>query len=570
MSIRDIPRDAPTTQIRTDDWHMSEFYELIKEGKLRKPRIQRKKAWDQKGAPEMTREYIVYIIKHRHTCQPIYLSDESTHFMLFDGNNRVNAIVQFLEAPIALFPELVPEELTHHKDLVEKLSDMSLADLTDGITIDQYFFKEKGIPPPHEDSMSVIQKLGRSLTDQLKSFRFGTIRVQYTLFKGLTFDSMCHIYESINKNGCPLTEQDLLASSLAAFTYTDLADQSYLVEKIEQIYDERNEVERLKMTDKVFEVNLFEVILALQMELESQEIPKTDKTNSLIFEMGGGNLDAVFIVYRNVHGDGQTFPARSLPVDKLNTFVRKVREAIQLLVQILSELYFMFPKYMKMKKYHTILFMTYIISSSKPADVIKSTIKRGIVFHELVKCSKATPEITEKDLLDVERIKRARRRFMTLLSNGELNAPTNDEITGMMLYTFENTSRHPKRRSICTVKAIALSSFYYHAVPPAKNDTFETDHIIPFSSIFATDCDVDICRLGNLQLIPSTINKSRGAKPITDAWIVKHMLMYQHYPSEAEYDKVWDGKQFNVSAFESMCVRREKYYLDCILKNISI
>jgi len=66
MSIRDIPRDAPTTHISTNAWHMSEFYDLIKEGNLRKPRIQRKKAWDQKGAPKMTREYIVYIYIMRY------------------------------------------------------------------------------------------------------------------------------------------------------------------------------------------------------------------------------------------------------------------------------------------------------------------------------------------------------------------------------------------------------------------------------------------------------------------------------------------------------------------------
>jgi hypothetical protein len=88
---------------------------------------------------------------------------------------------------------------------------------------------------------------------------------------------------------------------------------------------------------------------------------------------------------------------------------------------------------------------------------------------------------------------------------------------------------------------------------------------------------IDICRLGNLQLIPGTINEERGTNPITDAWVAEKGLLYQHYPSETDYSHICTMKRAtgkgnhknkvvlqNIPAFNQMCEKREELYLKCI------
>ncbi len=128
-------------------------------------------------------------------------------------------------------------------------------------------------------------------------------------------------------------------------------------------------------------------------------------------------------------------------------------------------------------------------------------------------------------------------------------------------------------------KAIAMSAFYNHQIPASvKESEQQKDHIVPYSSISEdTTTPYDICRIGNLQLIPSTINGERGISPITDAWIAEKGLLYQHYPSESEYSHICTMKRpagkgnfkqkvvlQNIQAFNEMCEKREELYMKCI------
>jgi hypothetical protein len=126
-----------------------------------------------------------------------------------------------------------------------------------------------------------------------------------------------------------------------------------------------------------------------------------------------------------------------------------------------------------------------------------------------------------------------------------------------------------KRRALTKMQAIALSIFYGTQIPSIKmKDPQNKDHIIP-NSISCTLGAYDIHRLGNLQLISETLNKSRGAKPITDAWIEEKGLIYQFYPKEAEYAGICDHKIIkDLAAYNAMCERREKKYKDLILATL--
>ena len=112
------------------------------------------------------------------------------------------------------------------------------------------------------------------------------------------------------------------------------------------------------------------------------------------------------------------------------------------------------------------------------------------------------------------------------------------------------------------MEALALTAFYNQQIPSAtKLLKHQIDHIVPFS---VRNDQVDICRLGNKQLIPETINASRKANPITDKWVTDHKLLYQQYPTDEEYKQIYDGR-LHVEPFNAMCERRERIYMDHIL-----
>jgi hypothetical protein len=537
------------TEVGTEVWLIQKFYGVYTAGKLCKPRIQRAKAWDGK----MSKEYIEFIIKHKNTCQPLYMSDEGC-YILFDGNNRVNAILDFMANPLVMFPEIIPADLLPtYGDIFKKLS---LIELTDGFRLDDEFFTAHAMPCKTGDSS--LKKLVKEMTSTLKSFNFMGIVVQINLFKDLTADSMRHIYESINKKGYPLTEQDLLASRLAKkdFVYTDLDDQRQLMQKASIIYQKRNDEERLGMSTQLTELNLFEVLLVLQTEF--------DEVKSVF--QGGVGMSVTFQVYMYMYGTGSDrsmeFPMTRQPPEKLNAFITGVRRAIALMVDVLNEVYHMCPKYRRMSKTQTTLYTLFIVKNPTMSSAdIKGIIKRGLVYHEYVKqCDTLTAHTIEKDIFyhkggGAE----SRGNYHYVAKFGGIVVPADADIMHVMKVVHSQHCVAPKRKPVSSITTILLSAFFYHVVPSGKKkDPHQIDHIVPFSC--RGDEQVDICRLGNLQLIPTKLNKTRGTKPITDEWIQKSGLMYQHYPTEEEYAKVYNGKAINVDLFNAMCSKRESCY----------
>lgn len=532
------------TEVRTEVWLLQKFYGVVTSGKLCKPRIQRAKAWDD----EMSRAYIKFIIQHKNTCQPFYISDEEC-YILFDGNNRINAILDFMANPLLMFPEFIPSELLPTYGAIFKT--LSLLELIDGFSLDDEFFTSHDMPCKTGDSS--LKKLVKDMTTKLKSFNFMGVSVQLNLFKDLTTDSMRHIYESINKKGFPLTEQDLLASRLAKkeFVYTDLDDQHSLMQKASTIYKKRNASEKLEMPTKLSELNLFEILLILQTEIDDAKS----------FTCGAG-MGVSFQVYMYLYGTGSdrtVFPMTRQPTAVVNEFVSGVRRAIALMLEVLDELYYMCSKYKRMGKYQTILYMLLVISNPDGPD-LKSIMKRGVVYHEYVKrCDQLTSHITHMDVFYHKGGSECRANYLTVVQSGCVRVPSDGDIMAVMKIVHSQHLVTPKRKPSCPIKTMILSAFFYHVVPSGKKkDAHQIDHIVPFSC--RGDEQVDICRLGNLQLIPTKLNKTRGTKPITDVWIHKNGLMYQHYPTEEEYAKVYNGKAIDVDRFNAMCSERESYY----------
>ena len=95
--------------VKTETWFIKDFYTKYVESKIRKPRIQRKKCWTK----DQSKEYIEFIAAHENTCLPLSVNEvpfDGKHvYMLFDGNNRTNAILDFYHTPLKLLETIIPD-----------------------------------------------------------------------------------------------------------------------------------------------------------------------------------------------------------------------------------------------------------------------------------------------------------------------------------------------------------------------------------------------------------------------------------------------------------------------------
>ena len=102
------------------------------------------------------------------------------------------------------------------------------------------------------------------------------------------------------------------------------------------------------------------------------------------------------------------------------------------------------------------------------------------------------------------------------------------------------------------------------------------EHIIPFSYKIkrvksAKDMKaIDIDRLGNITIIYAKANMLRGDAPVTDAFVKKNRLDYALYPNEDEYNKIISATKIilDTEAYNSMCDKREKKYMNSLLHSI--
>jgi hypothetical protein len=227
------------------------------------------------------------------------------------------------------------------------------------------------------------------------------------------------------------------------------------------------------------------------------------------------------------------------------------------------------------------------IYTSKSKNDIKKTIQNSklmILYHEL--CSTNIEESDQWDLLrkkDIlkyvsggQEIPTLTKKIKTQFIEFETTIPTEQDIKKIINFILDkennlinNKIDGSKRKTYTKLNIIAYSAFYQLQIPPYfKEQNQDCDHIIPYSVIENDKQQkYNINRLGNLQLIPSKMNKDKSNNPITDKWIKDNNLQYQDYPSELEYNEICkDVKIINIIKYNEMCEKREKLYIEMILK----
>jgi hypothetical protein len=219
-------------------------------------------------------------------------------------------------------------------------------------------------------------------------------------------------------------------------------------------------------------------------------------------------------------------------------------------------------------KKNSVILMALFLIHNRGRDV-RSEFRRLVVFHDLL----SKHEHKERYSDPLKYVHGGSWMKATARKLSEQRAfdvtPSADEVVALFRELLLDREPAKNRKPIDRVKALAYSAFYNYGIPShRKAEPHDIDHIVPFKT--EGKAEVDICRLGNLQLIPSSVNRSRGRKPISDQWVAENDLIYQHYPSGEQYAAIWaDGKLVSPERYNEMCERREELYIRNLQRMLS-
>lgn len=551
-------------------WSISEFVNYsLKERQIIKPRIQRQKRW----IDDDNKQYILFLLEWKHSVMPFLLNekiiDSRRIYYLFDGNNRANAILDFILKPLSVLDDIIPECL--HPTLKKYLKEVSLETLMKArYTLSKLY---RDLPSDDEykelKSMNITEEDENAFEEMLEiigEWKFFGIHLAVTIKSNLSDEQMCSLYTSINKGGKILSKQELLAGSTfhIKFSKENLPNYfDHLVTHLSGYYGKMSDNEKLMIENSgSTKITLFEVLVAFQMHLsEKYRVSVSSKKSFVHVYTGESNKDVVFSLYEHLGG---TFDF--VNHENVYSILQDIEYGFDMIVKTYETLYDSAINasslrdktfYPSLNKNVAILLCLYSILN-KGQD-IRSEMRRLCVFHDLM-VNKNDKNVTTDPLAyhhggtwmkqQIKKMKE-KKTFDSIPSVDDVLAIIRDRLR-------EDDSNKNKRKPITMVKALAFSAFYGYQIPShRKSEPHDIDHIIPFST--KGKDTIDICRLGNLQLIPSSINQSRGNKPIVDQWINEHDLVYQHYPSQAEYEQICVSKHIvSASLYNEMCSTREE------------
>ena len=536
---------------------VSDFIRDYESGTLIKPRLQRKLTWSR---VDMTK-FILFMIQHGGSTQNMYVNEHlNKKRCIFDGNNRGNSIVEFCNTPLDFSPETIPTEFSFAERLLKTIPLKWFVNGIEDKGKDRPFSyqrftamcKKKEIVLPDGDE-EVKESIWEDLISTIKSWNFFNLKVAYVNYYNLSNEEMCGIYESINTGGKVLTKQELLASVTAFVVYeSDDVPKHYhdLKTTIKEYYDVMNESECFQMNEEITTMNTYEVLLALQIGLSK-------KYSFMKLVKPKKEIDIVFTLYEN-HYD-KDFTTKK----PIQNFIDEVMCACAFLQEVLDSMFHIcFHKKMPQIKKNTALTCLSMILYGEPTKEIMYTM---LLIHHLCPYEK----LHAYDVLSGRPGKHETPKLLKDIKERQpLDVTYTREKTEEILLLSIIIQPTDSRKDLTTLGMIALTAFFQQNVPEKiKSLPHEVDHIVPFSLDGDYDLQYDKYRLGNKQMISKDINRKRGVKPITAQWIRENDLTHQYYPSEEEYSAVCEGDYVSVYAYNAMCEKREKMYVDIILTN---
>lgn len=341
-------------RIKNEQWSVKQLIAKLDNREITKPKFQRKKKWDtlpkQNSSPN-DYAYIQFLYDTENSVHAITFGQESNSKGVFysniDGNNRINAIKNFMDRPFEIFSEYLTDLKVYIDTLELQDEDKNkLKKIFDELTYNQImnfkynkYFNENKLEDLYNSKLKIhrdefdphIEKIQEKLkVNGIDNFD-STVKINVNLFEGYNTDELCKTFEDINKYNSKLTETELLACRLhniCNFTINNKPFETELYQRIKEYYKDKSNQEVLECYEfEETNVNAHDFIVGFQ-NLCNNKYSFIDKTDvdgmSLFFKLWKALYNS-FI---------DTFTTKNV-----NDFIEKINDSCDILQNTISNIF---------------------------------------------------------------------------------------------------------------------------------------------------------------------------------------------------------------------------------------
>jgi hypothetical protein len=627
-------------QVTNCIWEVSELYRLTRNNQIKKPKFQRKKKWmelpydsnEVKHHKPNYQEYIDFLFRTKNTINPISFGERISNGILIydniDGNNRINAIITFINSPFVIYPKYLDNlnkfiksldsiDLELQSKRIEFFSKLTYDDIYHYRRISDLYKNNNQSKSLFNDyKQDDIQEIEKKIDEIRSKLCFGNngsflkeVNININLFKNAQIKILCKIFEDINSHNNSLTKSELLASMLfhqSNYNIIDMDSNLQIRKEIKKYYEERDSNEVLlayKPMDESedinnFILNAFDIIVGLQNYCYT-------KYENIIPQYEPSEISLYFKLYEHLYKTNKDFDLdptdnKIFNEENINDFIKTTLHACDFLNQCINEK--MFQKNIEetlfnkngqrksliLKKNNLLIIMISIIYGFKnhiDPNIISQSVIKCIIYHMLMK------EIDKKndDNLQYLSLDSIRYRAGGGVVDSQVydiksdpllisNQITQDVMKNVLKSIMNDVNKpvscniKPKRRKLQFIDKCMMSYYYKECVSTNYLiNEFSIEHIIPYSTIWS-EGKIDINRIGNLVPIIKSMNNQR--KNLHIDYYTKKNSTYTSFiksiPSLKEYDTIIkhnidDNQIININNYNKMCEKNEKLYLDNFL-----
>ena len=609
--------------IKNENWYVKNLASKILNGEIYKPKYQRKRKWDllpKKENVPSEKKYIEFLFDTYNSVHAITFGQDGDKLSNIDGNNRINAIIHFLNEPFILFPERLTDlniflsEKINHEVAVEVEKIMKKIKYED-LMLFKYnkYFIEKGFKELYNNHLKQIRDDAEPFFDELinsmkinNKDRFDNdVKINVNLFSGYTTEELAEVFGKINQYNSGLTEQEALASRLFNiynFVIQDKLLEYQIKQHIKKYYNERVNDEILDCytyNEEIDIMNAYDFMVGFQNYSNAQ--------CGLIHKTDNDGLSLFFKIFKNINKGtlDKTFTS-----ENVNKFIKHITNATNILKKIQTIIFMenlvggsskIFDtankKLSSLKKNNMYLLITTIIgyiNNNTPEHEILKSIEKSILYHFFVN------NLDDKEKRDQYKLNdgilyeaggsfidnKAKEYYRTpaLLSNKITEELFSNLLKDLIEENIKNRKyeirengkdKYDKRRQRKAFEKVLIYYYYICNVPTQfLNNIFWIEHIFPFSCSWNNQIDID--RLGNIFPILESLNRERSNKHISEykkSDKNKFLSYIDIFPNDVTYDEIVSHQNkkphiYDSEKYNNLCSNNEKRIINNFLEKL--
>ena len=611
--------------IKNEQWYVKILASKVTNNEIFKPKFQRKRKWDllpKKENIPSEKKYIEFLYYTYNSVHAITFGQDHNKLSNIDGNNRINAIIHFLEEPFVLFPEKIVNLILFIKNTINENIANEVEKIITKMRYDELmtfkyksYFIEKGYDDLYNNHLrnirDEIEELFDDLIDNMKingKDRFDNdVIINVNIFIGYSTEELAEIFGGINKYNSGLTEQEALASRLFNNTNFEIEDKILeyeIKQNLKKYYEDKSQKEILSCynyDESNDTMNAYDFMVGIQYYSNNKcdLIPSHDKDGVSLY----------FKIFKSIYKDSLD---NTFTTTNVNNFINYILKTIDMLEKIKKNIFMenlvsdgnkLFDtankKLKSLKKNNLYLIICaiigYINNNIPEKDILKS-IEICILYHFFVNTIEDKEKRAKYNLVD-GLLYEAGGKFIDNKAKEYLKDPKNisnsitkqymsdvlvqlntENIKNKIYETRTNgKDKYDKRRQRKLYEKVLIYYYYRHKVPSYYlQQTFWIEHLFPFSSSWEEEIDID--RLGNIFPITEKLNRDRGTKHINEYKKIDKTDFLKYIdiiPTVKIYDKIikHDNRKPNIinsEEYNNCCLINEIKLIECFLNKIYI